>query len=260
MIPLNQIEEMFTRMKSNGVNTDTNMLYGYFFTNTEPKKLESVADELIELNFQFVDIYQDEDNTYWLQVERIETHNAQSLFDLNKQLYNIADRHGISSYDGFDVGNADKTKPIERNTYAVPEEFEANDFPQKGSPFLIIANKAFDNFPHKEEFSAFLTITIGYDIDNTSKLPNEADYKELDEVEAFIENNLSQNNIDNYYIGRTTWAGKRTIYFVSNDRENVEGLMNFLKVKGGLRQFEFNVKEDKKWKSYGELKKLLTKK
>lgn len=260
MIPLNQIEEMFTRMKSNGVNTDTNMLYGYFFTNTEPKKLESVADELKELNFQFVDIYQVEDSTYWLQVERIETHNAQSLFDLNKQLYNIADRHGISSYDGFDVGNADKTKPIERNTYAVPEEFEANDFPQKGSPFLIIANKAFDNFPHKEEFSAFLTITISYDIDNTSKLPNEEDYKELDEVEAFIENNLSQNNIDNYYIGRTTWAGKRTVYFVSNDRENVEGLMNFLKVKGGLRHFEFDVKEDKKWKSYGELKKLMTKK
>ncbi len=245
-------------MKANGVNTDTKMLYGYFFTHTEPNKLQTVADELKGLKFEYVDIYQDEEQTYWLHMERIETHTAQSLFELNKQLYGIAAKHNVSSYDGFDVGNPDKTKPIERNTYAVPEEFQANDFFRKGSPFIVITNTAFDNFLHKEEFSAFLTITVGYELDNSSKLPNKTDYQELDEFEAFIENNLTQNSIANYYIGRSTWAGKRTMYFVSNDKENVKGLMDFLKAQDGLRHFDFEVKEDKKWKSYSDLKKLLT--
>jgi len=260
MIPLEQIEEMFARMKANGVNTDTKMLYGYFFTNQEPESLEDVAKELKALNFEFVDIYQDEDSLYWLHLERIETHSAKSLFDLNKQLYKIADKHKITSYDGFDVGNADKTSPIERNTYAVPEGFQSNDFSQKGSPFLIIVNTAFDNFPHKEEFSVFLTIKLEYDIDNTSKLPNEEDYKELDELEEFIENNLNQNNVDNYYIGRTTWAGKRNVYFVTKDFNKANGLLEFLQENNKNRLFTFEVKEDKSWKVYNDLKKILKKK
>ncbi|WP_162628153.1 ribonuclease E inhibitor RraB [Arcticibacterium luteifluviistationis] len=46
MIPKEEIVGFFDRMKSNGVDTNTKMLYGYFFTNDEPKKLEIVAEEL----------------------------------------------------------------------------------------------------------------------------------------------------------------------------------------------------------------------
>lgn len=112
MIPVEEIEEIYDKMKTDGVNTDTIMLYGYFFTNNEPKGLENVATELKEMNFDYVDIYQDEDSTYWLHMERIEKHNAKSLFELNKSLYKIAEKHKIDSYDGFDIGNADKTKPL----------------------------------------------------------------------------------------------------------------------------------------------------
>ncbi len=112
MISFEEIKEVYDKMKADGVNTDTNMLYGYFFTNNEPMGLENVATELKEMNFDYVDIYQDEDSTYWLHMERIEKHDAKSLFELNKSLYKIADKHKIDSYDGFDIGNADKTKPI----------------------------------------------------------------------------------------------------------------------------------------------------
>ncbi|MBC3760025.1 DUF695 domain-containing protein [Hyunsoonleella sp. SJ7] len=260
MIPKEEIVGFFDRMKSNGVDTNTKMLYGYFFTNDEPKKLEIVAEELKKQGFEYVDIYPDETNQYWLHMERIEIHNSESLFNLNKELYAIADKFSIKTYDGFDVGNVDKTKGIERDTYVVPEEFKSNDFEKDGSPFLVIANSAFDNFPHKTEFSNFIEITSNYTLEDTSKMPNEIEYAELDELDVFIENNLNQNGIKSYYVGRTTFGGERKIYFVTNDKDGANGLMDFLKENGNKRAFEFKIIEDAKWNLYEEIKVKLNKK
>lgn len=260
MIPKEEIVGFFDRMKSNGVDTNTKMLYGYFFTNDEPKKLEKVAEELKKQGFEYVDIYPDETNQYWLHMERIEIHNSESLFSLNKELYGIADKFSIKTYDGFDVGNTDKTKGIERDTYVVPEEFKSNDFEKDGSPFLVIANSAFDNFPHKTEFSNFIEIKSNYTIEDTSKMPNEIEYAELDELDVFIENNLNQNGIKAYYIGRTTFGGERKIYFVTNDKDGANGLMNFLKQNGNKRAFEFKIIDDPKWNLYEEINIKLNKK
>ncbi|AWV98841.1 hypothetical protein DJ013_11935 [Arcticibacterium luteifluviistationis] len=195
-----------------------------------------------------------------MHMERIEIHNSKSLFNLNKELYAIADKFSIKTYDGFDVGNVDKTKGIERDTYVVLEEFRSNDFEKDGSPFLVIANSAFDNFPHKTEFSNFIEITSNYTIEDTSKMPNEIEYAELDELDVFIENNLNQNGIKSYYVGRTTFGGKRKIYFVTNDKDGANGLMDFLKENGNKRAFEFKIIEDAKWNLYEEIKVKLNKK
>lgn len=260
MITKEEIIGFFEHMKSNGVDTNTKMLYGYFFTNDEPNKLKKVAEELKKQGFEYVDIYPDETNQYWLHMERIEIHNLESLFSLNKELYAIADKFSIKSYDGFDLGNADKTKGIERDTYVVPEKFKSNDFDQNGVPFLIIANSAFEEFTHKSEYSIFIKVSCNYDIDNTSKMPNEKDYKELDDLELFIENNLNQNGIKSYYIGRTTHSGERVIYFVTNDKDGANGLMNFLKQNGNIRDFEFQIIVDSEWKLFEEIKVKLNKK
>ncbi|MEO5645447.1 MAG: ribonuclease E inhibitor RraB [Bacteroidia bacterium] len=113
VIGFDKIKEMFDEMKSSGVNTDTEMLYGYFFNDKKREKLEKVGKELSKKGFQFVEIYSDTTELFWLHLERIEIHNAESLYNLDKELYAIADKYEIESYDGFDVGNADKTKPIE---------------------------------------------------------------------------------------------------------------------------------------------------
>ena len=260
MIPKEEIVGFFDNMKSNGVDTNTKMLYGYFFINDEPKKLEKLAEDLKKQGFKYVDIYQDETSQYWLHMERIEMHDSESLFNLNKQLYTIADKFSVKSYDGFDVGNVDKTKGIERDTYVVPEEFKSNDFVQDGVHFLIIANLAFDKFPHKSEYSIFIEVKSEYNIDNTSKMPNEKDYKELDELELFIENNLNQNGIKSYYIGRTTHSGERKIYYVTNDKDGANGLMNFVKENGNKRKFEYKILEDTQWNLYKEIKVKLDKK
>lgn len=251
MIPIEKIKEMYSNMHSAGVDTDEKMLYGYFFTNSEPKQLEKVSEQLKKDSFDYVDIYQNEDGLYWLHMERIEIHNANSLFELNKKLYAVADKFKITSYDGYDVGNADKNEAIKRDTYAVPEEFGAKDLMINDMPLLLIANKAFEHFPHKEEYYYFAEIKTNYAVENASKLPTETELEVLNDFEEFIEANLTQNKISNYYIGRTTHNAERVMYFVTN--ESPKSLLEYISENGNQRKFEYKVTEDKDWKVYSEL-------
>lgn len=253
MIALEKIKEMYDNMHNNGVDTNNDMLYGYFFTNSKPNKLEKVSEYLKKEGFKYVDIYPDDTGEYWLHLERIETHNANSLFDLNKKLYKVAEQFKVTSYDGFDVGNADKNQPIERDTYAVPEKFEVNDFFKNEMPFLIMANKAFEEFPHKEEFLYFIEIKTKYPINDTSKLPTEKELEVLNDFETFIENNLIKNKISNYYVARTTYDSERIFYLVTNEKENAKGLIEFIKENGKQREFDYQIIEDKEWKIYSDL-------
>ena len=56
MITFEKVQEMYTNMHANGVDTDTKMLYGYFFTNVEPKQLEKVSEHLKKDGFEYVDM------------------------------------------------------------------------------------------------------------------------------------------------------------------------------------------------------------
>jgi len=252
-ISLEKIEEMFSNMKSNGVNTDTIMLWGYFFTSNKKDKFDQVAKELIAQNFEFVDTFQSEDKSYWLHLERKEIHDAKSLYQLNDELYKIADKFKIS-YDGFDVGNVDKAKAIERNTYAVPEEFKTLDYQKDNYPCLLIGNTAFDRFPHKEEFSNFIKVTTLYKIDGERLLPTNEELEELDRFELFVESNLTQNKIKNYYVFRDTHKGVRNFYLVTNEEIGATEVLQLIKNSGQQRPFEFEILTDKNWNLYNEFR------
>lgn len=110
-IYIDQLEEMFTNIRENtDWDTSGNMLWGYFFTHSEPTKLEEAKKALISKGYTFVDIYlsdkdgPNEPDMYWLHVERIETHTPQSLDQRNDELYIFAHEFGIDSYDGMDIG------------------------------------------------------------------------------------------------------------------------------------------------------------
>lgn len=98
---------MFTHMKAQGMKTETTMLWGYFFVANKPSHFDKAKAELTNLKFEFVEIFQTEDKSYYMHFERKEIHSAKSLFELDEQLYNIADKYKII-YDGFDVGNVTK--------------------------------------------------------------------------------------------------------------------------------------------------------
>ncbi len=111
-IPLSQLREMFDGMSA---KTDWavygEMLWGYFFTDRDPKKLQDAAAQLSADDYRVVSIYETDDkSTYFLHVERIESHTPETLNVRNKELNQLAEELKIDTYDGMDVGPASIVK------------------------------------------------------------------------------------------------------------------------------------------------------
>ena len=110
-ITLETLVEMFDNIREQSQwNISGDMLWGYFFTHENPQKLEEASKHLVGLGYRFVNIYlsdkddPNEPDLYWLHVEKVETHTPESLDKRNDELYLIALKFGIDSYDGMDVG------------------------------------------------------------------------------------------------------------------------------------------------------------
>ena len=104
------LEEMFANIRANtDWPIDGDMLWGYFFTGKDPAKLESAGQALEARGYRYVGILrpdaEDEDqDTLYLHVERIETHTVESLHQRNTELYELVETLGLETYDGMDVG------------------------------------------------------------------------------------------------------------------------------------------------------------
>ena len=103
--------EMFQNIEKNTEwNISGDLLWGYFFTHSEPKKLEEAASVLAKQGYTLVNVYLSdkedpkEPDMYWLHVEKPETHTAKSLDERNDTFYIFANEFGLDSYDGMDVG------------------------------------------------------------------------------------------------------------------------------------------------------------
>jgi hypothetical protein len=107
-IPLEKLEAMFADMRAKTQwNLDGDMLWGYFFTDPDPKKLEPVANQLTADGYRVVGIHQTKDGDYYiLHVERVEHHTPRTLYARNQEFYTLAAKFGITTYDGMDVGPA----------------------------------------------------------------------------------------------------------------------------------------------------------
>ena len=106
MIPLQQLEEMFANMRAK-TKWDINgeLLWGYFFTDPDPKKLEDVSQHLTRAGYRLVRIFQTDDkHTHVLHVERVEKHTPETLHARNAEFDRLASEFGLYSYDGMDVG------------------------------------------------------------------------------------------------------------------------------------------------------------
>ncbi|MEI6519646.1 MAG: ribonuclease E inhibitor RraB [bacterium] len=111
MIEFEAIKDMFDQIrKETEWDIDGPMLWGYFFTDKSEEKLEKAAYELNEMGYFFVDLYEPdleegEEKYFFLHVEKEEAHTPDSLFKRNLELNEFAQKLGIDSYDGMDVGN-----------------------------------------------------------------------------------------------------------------------------------------------------------
>ncbi len=110
-IPRSQIDAMFSNMKANTPwDLTGKLLWGYFFTSASKATLENAARVLVGQGYTLVEILPlqpiaPRSAAEWqLHVERVEHHTPDSLFSRDDELYAFADAHGLTSYDGMDVG------------------------------------------------------------------------------------------------------------------------------------------------------------
>jgi regulator of RNase E activity RraB len=109
---LEGINEIFnTARTEDGWNTQEEMLYSYFFVDTDVDKLEKLGLELEKQGYDFIDIFElGDDETseptgeYLLHIDKIETHTPESLAQRNVEFQKLADENGIASYDGWEFG------------------------------------------------------------------------------------------------------------------------------------------------------------
>ncbi|MGI4845199.1 MAG: ribonuclease E inhibitor RraB [Janthinobacterium lividum] len=110
MISLVQLEEMFESIREGaGWDMSQPMLWGYFFNDKSREKLESVLPVLEKDGYRFVDLFVPELDKgqapyFFLHVEKGEVHDPASLYQRNAEFYALAERYGLDSYDGMDVG------------------------------------------------------------------------------------------------------------------------------------------------------------
>lgn len=107
------LDEMFENLKAKTKwNLDGPLLWGYFFTDHDPKKFMRLKAHLEKLGYRYVGILEPEEGeanrTYFLHVERVEHHTPQSLHARNQQLSRLARQFGVEAYDGMDVGEVAK--------------------------------------------------------------------------------------------------------------------------------------------------------
>jgi Regulator of ribonuclease activity B len=110
------IEGVFrdVRSKTDWPIDDGECLWGYFFTDHNRKALEAAGRSLEAQGYRFVSIWDVEEGDeldddgeprpFYLHVERVESHSVDSLMTRNQQLTEFAQKNGLLSYDGMDVG------------------------------------------------------------------------------------------------------------------------------------------------------------
>ena len=107
------LDKMFESLKEKTKwNLNGPLLWGYFFTDHDPKKFTGLRAHLEKLGYRYVGILEPEEaeanKTYFLHVERVEHHAPRSLHARNQQLSRLAKQFGVDAYDGMDVGEVAK--------------------------------------------------------------------------------------------------------------------------------------------------------
>lgn len=107
-IGLAELERLFANLRTRtSWNVDGPLLWGYFFFDGSTDKLDQAGAALVASGYTRVGVEQPAGSLlYRLHVTRVETHTPASLHARNQELYAFADKFGLESYDGMDVGPA----------------------------------------------------------------------------------------------------------------------------------------------------------
>ncbi len=190
------INSIFDKVEVQGVETKQNLLYGYFFFDKDKSKLEKLKNDLTKQSYKFVVLDKKDNVEFMLHVEKVENHTRQSLYDREQKLRQLATDYGVSSFDGFDVGNADPTKPLVSN-----DNFSKFMTSKKGNALFDLGIRLYDlEINDKAEIvfrecikQNIKTDTASYKLGNTLIGQNKVDegIKQLEQATKLNPNYLS---------------------------------------------------------------------
>jgi hypothetical protein len=90
-----------------GWNVAGDLLWGYYFTDHDPLRLEVAASILMGNGYRLVGITapgaDSDEKTYWLHMEKLEHHTVRTLRLRNIELAELARSLCVETYDGMDV-------------------------------------------------------------------------------------------------------------------------------------------------------------
>lgn len=85
--------------------------WSFFFVDVDRDRLIRAGEDLARGGYEFVGLLEpgedDDQETIYLRVDRVERHTVDSLLSRNSELYAFAESHGLANYDGMDVGAID---------------------------------------------------------------------------------------------------------------------------------------------------------
>lgn len=118
-INITHINMMFDNIKKNtNWDTSADLSWSYYFSHSDRPLLDKAKKKLVAKGYKFVDLNISEDDdefapigSYYLQVEKIETHTPTSLDKRNDEFFIFANELGLDSYGGMDAG------PVVKNSY-----------------------------------------------------------------------------------------------------------------------------------------------
>lgn len=111
---LEGIREIFNTARTEDKwNLDEEMLYSFYFVDTDVDKLEKLGLKLEADGYDFIDIFELGDEAtgestgeYLLHIDKTEIHTPESLAERNVEFQRLADEYEIASYDGWEFGEA----------------------------------------------------------------------------------------------------------------------------------------------------------
>jgi len=106
------IKEIFDTAKNeDNWDLEGEMLYSYYFVDTDADKLEELGIELEEKGYEFLGIFElgEEDSEeptgeFLLHIDKVEIHTPETLAKRNVEFSKLAEEKEIDSYDGWEFG------------------------------------------------------------------------------------------------------------------------------------------------------------
>lgn len=177
------IDTIFDEMELQGVDTKKPLLYGYYFYDQDQSTLEKLKDELLKDKYKLVRLEKTEDQEFILHVEKVEIHSRASLLERENQLEKLSKTFQVASYDGWDVGNPDPTKPL----ISKDDGFEKSLDNQSPAELYKMAMELYDNKSHDKAIVVFQKcIESNYQLD-TCYYKQGVSYLDLGQAKIGIE-------------------------------------------------------------------------